>query len=233
MASLKILPVHEALTLGNGSSKSTGGFKTSIGDYIRHSLVTVFARTFFNEEVLGRAAGVEYRDLMEFCTVYVEIALKERMSYLAIDKLTHNCVAFLMVEDVAGPNPEVLKSGMLEKLEKSTSASLGKVFHCLESLHEVRMCQSEATSGWMSLGCAYIKLETYHSLRSPQLFKQKIGVNYRNPLKRGNYFHILAAGTIPEVRGTGVVMAMVAKMYMNMVDRAEGGYSGMITEATR
>ena len=150
--------------------------------------------------MLGRSAGVTYQDLLSFCAVYVEFARREGMSYLAVTPQDDNVVAFLMVEDVGGPKPEVLKSGIMEELEKATSPALGKVFHCLESLHDI--------------------------------FKEKVGVDYRNPLRRGQYFHLLAAGAMPEVRGTGVVMAMVAKMYIALVDRS-GGYSGMIAEATR
>mmetsp|Transcript_31956 Transcript_31956/g.63374 ORF Transcript_31956/g.63374 Transcript_31956/m.63374 type:complete len:501 (+) Transcript_31956:158-1660(+) len=199
MTSLKILGIREALNMGTRSDGAGSQSKTSSrGDYIRQSLVKIFAKIFFDEEVLGRAAGVTYGELIAFCSVYVEVARREDMSYIALAE-GDNVVAFLMVEDVAGPKPEVLKSGIMEELEKATSPSLGKVFNCLESLHDV--------------------------------FKEKVGVDYRNPLRRGTYFHLLAAGAIPEVRGTGVVMAMVAKMYMSLVDRS-GGYSGMITEAT-
>lgn len=60
------------------------------------------------------------------------------------------------------------------------------------------------------------------------MFKAKIGVDYRNPLRRGQYFHILSAGAIPEVRGSGVVMAMVAKMYMHLVESEDNNYLGMV-----
>ena len=161
----------------------------------------MFARTFFDEEVLGRSVGVTYEEMLAFCRTYVEVARLELMSYIAVEEGSSNVVAFLMVEDVAGPTARTVKTGVMDALEKSTSDSLGKVFHCLEGLHQV--------------------------------FKAKIGVDFRNPLRRGQYFHILSAGAVPEVRGSGVVIAMVAKMYMHLVEGDGGkGYLGMVTEAT-
>ncbi|GMH55437.1 hypothetical protein TL16_g01907 [Triparma laevis f. inornata] len=189
MSSLQIMPLHEACAKTNVAS-----------EYIKSSLIKVFARTFFDEEVLGRSVGVTYQEMLTFCRTYVEVARLEQMSYIAVESGSSNVVAFLMVEDVAGPTAKTVKTGAMDALEKSTSDSLGKIFHCLESLHQV--------------------------------FKAKIGVDYRNPLRRGQYFHILSAGAIPEVRGSGVVMAMVAKMYMHLVESEDNNYLGMVTEAT-
>ncbi|GMH95154.1 hypothetical protein TrST_g3262 [Triparma strigata] len=190
MSSLNILPLHEATAKQSPAS-----------EYIKSSVIRVFARTFFDEEVLGRSVGVTYEEMLAFCRTYVEVARLEQMSYIAVEEGSSNVVAFLMVEDVAGPTARTVKTGVMDALEKSTSDSLGKVFHCLEGLHQV--------------------------------FKAKIGVDFRNPLRRGQYFHILSAGAVPEVRGSGIVMAMVAKMYMHLVEGDGGkGYLGMVTEAT-
>ena len=51
-------------------------------------------------------------------------------------------------------------------------------------------------------------------------------------IHRNQYFHILAAGALPEVRGTGIAFAMVVRVYLDLVGRSKEPFVGMLAEAT-
>jgi hypothetical protein len=188
--SIKILRLREVL----GPDSSYPHLEQK---YIRDGLIRVFSRVFSSSEVLGRAAGISYEEMVNFSGPYVDFAVSEGMSYVAVESSAMNVVGFLFVEDLGGPSKTTIKSGLVERVERATSDRLGAVFQTLESLHGT--------------------------------FKDKMGVK---KIKRNQYFHILAAGALPEVRGTGITFAMVVRVYEDLVGRLMNPFVGMLAEAT-
>jgi len=190
-SSIKIFPIRELL----GPEPSLESQQQR--NYVREGLVRVFSRVFTSAEVLGRAANISYSEMLTFAGTYLDFAIAEGFSYVAVETASMNVVGFLFVEDLGGPSKQTIKSGLVDKVEKATSDRLGAVFQTLESLHNT--------------------------------FKDKIGVK---KIKRGQYFHILAAGAVPEVQGTGIAFAMVVRVYQDLVGRTINPFAGMLAEAT-
>jgi len=115
-----------------------------------------FARTFVYGEILAHAVSLSQHDMLDFAHLFLEYLVIEGMSWVVIDEVNGECVAFLLIDDYVAPSEAAIESGILERIEQATPVGLGLVFAFLEEMKVACLAKLEEVGQTPSRG------ETFH-----------------------------------------------------------------------